>query len=133
VTDLRLILSEQPAEQSGVADLLDSAAAWPVLVGFVTPLLLALINRPGWSPQRKRIIAVVASAVLGVITVLVTGAVDVGHLELGDVLGFFVLVIGASQTSYAVLWKPTGIEEKVDELTGSSATYVPKHDREDNW
>jgi hypothetical protein len=33
VTDLRLILSEQPAEQSGVADLLDSAAAWPVLVG----------------------------------------------------------------------------------------------------
>lgn len=85
-----------------------------LLVGVLTPAIVAIINHPVWEPQAKRIIAVVAAAVLGVLTIIANGMFSDFEVTAATVVTVVLAVIGASQTAYALLWKPTGAADKIE-------------------
>lgn len=86
------------------------------VMGGLAPLAIAVINRPGWSSQRKQLVAIAASVVLAVVALAVTGGF--ADFDPADWLATVTLVIGTSQAAYALIWKPTdtapAIERKVN-------------------
>lgn len=85
-----------------------------LLVGVLTPAVVAVINHPIWEPQAKRIIAVVAAALLGVLTVIANGLFTDFEVTTANLVTAVLAVIGASQTAYALLWKPTGAADSIE-------------------
>lgn len=96
---------------------MDALQAWGLILGFLTPLLVALVNQPRFTPTQKRLISVFISILVGVINLLVQGALSRWSLDLTDLLANFALVLGAAQAAYALLWKPTGVSDKVEAAT----------------
>ena len=87
-----------------------------VQVGAVLPLLTAVVQRPAWSEKYKKIVAVVAAFVAGVVAVAADGGWDQfqhGKLTIATVLG----VLAASQTSYDLVWKPSKLAPMIEALT----------------
>ncbi|MEV8344536.1 hypothetical protein ACFVHQ_22840 [Actinomycetes bacterium NPDC127524] len=87
-----------------------------VQVGAVLPLLTAVVQRPAWSAQYKKVVAVVAALVAGVVAVAADGGWDQfthGKLTTVTILG----VLAASQTSYDLVWKPSKIAPVIEFLT----------------
>ncbi|MCX4976427.1 hypothetical protein [Streptomyces sp. NBC_00620] len=85
-------------------------------VGAVLPLLTAVVQRPAWSAKAKKIVAVVAAVVAGVLTVAADGGLDQlqhGSLTAATILG----VLAASQTSYDLVWKPSTLAPVIEALT----------------
>ncbi|MFE9993545.1 hypothetical protein [Streptomyces avermitilis] len=85
-------------------------------VGAVLPLLTAVVQRPAWSAKAKKVVAVVAALVAGVVAVAADGGWDQfkhGHLTAATILG----VLAASQTSYDLVWKPSKLAPWVEALT----------------
>lgn len=85
--------------------MLTDTASWGLMLGVVMPLLQALVQRPDWSPARRRVIAVGAAAVGGVLLTLAGGEIGNG----ATVLQTVAAVLVASQTAYSLLWKATGL------------------------
>lgn len=90
--------------------------AWALIVGAVTPFLVAVINQPGWSALVRRAVAVGVALILGVVTVAVQGG-----LSLSGGLVTVAAVLGASQAAYALVWKPTGVTSAVESATTRKA------------
>ncbi|MGY4935077.1 hypothetical protein ACWD7T_28980 [Streptomyces sp. 900116325] len=85
-------------------------------VGAVLPLLTAVVQRPAWSAKYKKVVAVVAALLAGVIAVAADGGwgqFQNGHLTTATLLGVLV----ASQTSYDLVWKPSKLAPWVEALT----------------
>jgi peptidoglycan/LPS O-acetylase OafA/YrhL len=85
-------------------------------VGAVLPLLTAIVQRPAWSAQYKKIVAVITALVAGVVAVAVEGGWDQfqhGKLTMATLLG----VLAASQTSYDLVWKPSKLAPMIESLT----------------
>lgn len=100
-------------------DIITDTATWGTLIGLLSPLLVAFVQQPWWSNQYRQIVAVGVSALLGILTVVASGTFDVQNWLLT-----LVAVIGAAQTSYALVWKPTKVA-KVIELKTSSGQQPP--------
>lgn len=96
---------------------------WAVIIGFVTPLLVAVVNQPQWTRNQKRVLAVGVSVIVGVLNLVAQGAFTEQSLTWSGALASLVLVIGAAQASYALLWKPSGVAETVEAAT----EYVGRH------
>ncbi|MGY1502890.1 hypothetical protein ACW4TU_41050 [Streptomyces sp. QTS52] len=87
-----------------------------VQVGAVLPLLTAIVQRPAWSASYKKVVAVVAALVAGVVAVAADGGWDQFHhgkLTTVTILG----ALAASQTSYDLVWKPTKLAPMIEVLT----------------
>ncbi|MFD9394130.1 hypothetical protein ACFWBB_26360 [Streptomyces sp. NPDC060000] len=87
-----------------------------VQVGAVLPLLTAVVQRPAWSAKYKKVVAVVAALVAGVVAVAADGGWDQfthGKLTTVTILG----VLAASQTSYDLVWKPSKLAPIIEALT----------------
>ncbi|MFK0279560.1 hypothetical protein ACIQVL_03665 [Streptomyces sp. NPDC090499] len=87
-----------------------------VQVGTVLPLLTAIVQRPAWSEKYKKVVAVVAALVAGVVTVAAGSGWDQfqhGKLTTATILG----VLAASQTSYDLVWKPSNLAPLIEALT----------------
>lgn len=85
-------------------------------VGAVLPLLTAVVQRPAWSAKYKKVVAVVASLVAGVLAVAADGGwaqFQHGKLTTLTILGVLV----ASQASYDVVWKPSKLAPMIESLT----------------
>lgn len=85
-------------------------------VGTVLPLLTAVVQRPTWSAKYKKVTAVVAALVAGIVAVAADGGWDQfqqGKLTTVTLLG----VLAASQTSYDLLWKPTKLAPMIEAAT----------------
>lgn len=88
-----------------------------IVIGLVTPLFTSVINRPTMTKQYRMLVAIGAAVVLGILNLVVQGAVFNWEWSVAGVATNLVLVIGASQTAYATLWKPTGVANVVEEKT----------------
>lgn len=53
-----------------------ATAAVAVLVGAAAPVITAIIKQPHWSSDRKRLLSLVVAAVLGLLSAIVTGAIE---------------------------------------------------------
>ncbi|MER5222833.1 hypothetical protein [Streptomyces flaveus] len=87
-----------------------------VQVGAVLPLLTAVVQRPAWSAKYKKVVAVVAALIAGVVAVAADGGwsqFQHGQLTAATLLG----VLAASQTSYDLVWKPSKLAPMIEALT----------------
>ncbi|MET8717327.1 hypothetical protein ABZV52_29625 [Streptomyces sp. NPDC004735] len=93
-----------------------SALAIGGQVGTVLPLLTAIVQRPAWSAKAKKVVAVVAALLAGIVTVAADGGwtqFQHGQLTAATLTG----VLLASQTSYDLLWKPSKLAPWIEALT----------------
>lgn len=85
-------------------------------VGAVLPLLTAVVQRPAWSEKYKKVVAVLAALLAGVVTVAADGGwAQFQHGQLTTVTVLGVLV--ASQTSYDLVWKPSKLAPWLEAFT----------------
>jgi len=75
-----------------------------VLLGVVTPLIVAIIASARWSSQAKGLLAMAASIVIGVATAYASHL-----LTTANVVGSILAAYGAAQVVYTALFKPLGI------------------------
>lgn len=101
---------------------ISSVQAWAIILGFVTPLITAVVKRPGMSKQAVQIISLIVAVVIGIGNLFVQGTLSNIDWNLTTALASVVAVIGASQAAYALLWKPTGVEPAIDSATSPPAT-----------
>lgn len=87
-------------------------ALWGALFGMLVPFLVALVDQPEWSSQKRQIAALGVSVVAGMGTVLGSGDFDPTNW-----VATITAVVAASQASYTLLWKPTGTARKVQRAT----------------
>lgn len=80
--------------------------------GALAPLLIAAVNRSGWSATAKRWVAVSVSATLTGLVWALTRYPESVSATLGELGG----VIAAAQVAYAAL-KPTGLIDWIEERT----------------
>lgn len=98
---------------------LDSIVAGGTVGAFLPPLT-AIVQKPAWSARCKRIVAVVAAVLGGIVTVASTGGLEAfGHGV--PALSTIVAVLAASQTTYDLLWKPSKLAPAVEAATSSKA------------
>ena len=99
---------------------MNAVQVWAILLGMITPFVVAFVARPSWSPSQKRYLSVFIAAAIGVINLLAQGLLTNFSWEFGAVVNNLVLVLGASQAAYSLLWKPTGIADTVEAVTSPS-------------
>lgn len=80
--------------------------------GALAPLLIATVNRSGWSATAKRWVAIAVSATLTGLVWALTRYPESVSAILGELGG----VIAAAQVTYTAL-KPTGLLDWVEERT----------------
>ena len=81
--------------------------------GALAPLLIAAVNRAGWSATAKRWVAIAVSATLTGLVWALTRYPESVSAILGELGG----VIAAAQVAYTAL-KPTGLLDWIEERTG---------------
>jgi hypothetical protein len=85
-------------------------------VGFVLPLLTALVTKKFASGGLKSVVTLVLSALIAVIGTLVTSD---GHFAVNAFVNAFVNVFVPAIAAYYGLWKATGVAGKVANVTDS--------------
>ncbi|MEU1355278.1 hypothetical protein ABZ410_15460 [Streptomyces cinnamoneus] len=85
-------------------------------VGALLPLLTAIVQRPAWSAEVKKAVAVVLALVAGVVTVAASGGwAQFQHGTL--TFATLTAVLAASQTTYDLLWKPSKVAPVIEAVT----------------
>lgn len=107
---------------------MDSSTAWALVVGALTPVLVAAVNQPRWTRQTRQVVAVVVAVLVGLVTVIVQGAADFSAE--GAVITI-AAVVGAAQAAYAVLWRPTGVAPAVMRATSPGPVRYAEQDGPD--
>lgn len=86
------------------------------ILGFLAPLLVAIVNQPRFSPMVRRIIAIVVSVLLALVAMLISGTFIVPTDPRG--IGITILaVIGIAQIAYGLVWKPAGLTDQLEAAT----------------
>lgn len=95
------------------------------VLGFLAPLVSTAIMSVKFRPWVKQLIAILVSAVLSVVALLVTNGFTPMQ-EGADPVAYFgtlaLSVIAVSQMAYQLVWKPTGVNDKVAEATQPGGT-----------
>lgn len=81
-------------------------------VGLLVPLIVSFENQTHWKSQVKGLVAIVVSLVAAVVT-----SWAAGDLHGRSLATSFLIVLGATLTTYRVFWKPTGIADSVESAT----------------
>jgi hypothetical protein len=85
-------------------------------VGAVLPLLTAVVQRPAWSAKNKKVVAVLAALIAGVVAVAADGGWD--QFQHGRLTTLTILaVLAASQPSYDLVWKPSRLAPMIEAVT----------------
>ncbi|MCX4677596.1 hypothetical protein OG413_20200 [Streptomyces sp. NBC_01433] len=85
-------------------------------VGAVLPLLTAIVQRPAWSVEVKKVVAVIVSLVAGVATVAVSGGWE--QFQHGTLTFATVgAVLVGSQATYDLVWKPSKVAPVIESVT----------------
>lgn len=109
---------------------ISSVQAWAIILGLITPLVTAVVKRPGMSKQAVQIISLAVAVVIGTGNLIVQGLLSNIDWSVSTVVASVVAVIGASQAAYALLWKPTGVEPAIDSAT-SPPRPMPQRDADE--
>ncbi|WP_413100926.1 hypothetical protein [Streptomyces sp. Inha503] len=85
-------------------------------IGALLPLVTALVQRPAWSADVKKVVAVVLALVAGVITVATSGGWE--QFENGTMtFATIAAVLAASQSTYDLIWKPSKVAPAIEAVT----------------
>lgn len=97
-------------------DVLTDAAMWAIIVGFLTPPVLSILQRPTWAEHWRAILTFVWCSVTGTVT-----AYFAGGFTGKSVVTSILLVMVTAISTYKGLWKPTGISPKIEGATSPNA------------
>jgi hypothetical protein len=92
---------------------------WTILVGFLMPLLVALVNQSHWSKPLRAIVSFAICIVVAIADVLIQGNWN-GHA----LTRTLVLVAFVAYTSYQLFWKPSAIAPAIEAATSSHGPAV---------
>ncbi|MFI1201599.1 hypothetical protein ACH4VR_19470 [Streptomyces sp. NPDC020883] len=85
-------------------------------VGAFLPLITAIVQRPAWSRELKRVVAVVLALIAGVATVAVDGGWE--QFQHGTLtFATIAAVLTASQATYDLIWQPSKIAPAIESAT----------------
>lgn len=85
---------------------------WNLIVGFLVPNLIAIVQQPKWSQRARAWFTAVACIFFGAGTAYFTG-----QFNLGDIVGSILTMGVAAITFYKGLWKPSGIAPAIENAT----------------
>ena len=91
---------------------MSNLAQWSALVGFLLPLVIAVIQRPSFSRPVRTIIGVVFSVGAAILTALIEG-----NLSINSWATSLIFVAMAAYTSYTHVWVPVGAAPYVEKVT----------------
>lgn len=112
-----LVASAAESQKEGNAmSVFADSASWALILGVLTPLIVSVVQQPQWSDRTRAVVSVVASVLIGVVTVLANGGIESGQ----TLLSVCALVFVASNTAYKTLWKPTGVSPAIERATSKS-------------
>ena len=87
-----------------------------ILIGILTPLLVAIVASVKTSSTVKGILALVVSVIIGAATAYASDL-----MSAANILGSILAAYGAAQTVYVLVFKPAGITSWVLENLGNKA------------
>lgn len=94
---------------------------WNLILGFVIPNLVAVLQQPRWSSSRRAVVTLLVCIVGGVGTAYFNG-----QFNLGDIVGSILVTAVAAITFYKNFWKPTGIAPAIENATSKHPPYATK-------
>lgn len=103
---------------------MSNIAAWQFLVTFFSPYLIALVNRPGWSSDRRRFVMIGIAVVIALGTAAINGQFD--NFQWTEMLKYLVLMVGATQASYTALNAISFTKKTLDKAEASAAGVTPR-------
>jgi hypothetical protein len=80
---------------------LGDTVSWGLILGVFLPWVTALVQRPSFSEDVRKVVAILAAVVAGVLTCLANGSLDEGQTLLSTV----AIILVSSSTAYRNLWK----------------------------
>ena len=89
---------------------------WAGIVGFFMPVLLAVVQQPGWSQPLRAIVMFVASIIAAVGTVYFTND---GAFTRDNMITTTLVVMVTAIATYKGLWTPTKVAPKVEAATSA--------------
>ena len=94
---------------------------WSLLVGFLLPLVTAVVQQPKWSSAVRASVGALMAIVFGLATSYFDGSLGDASNTIGA-----VLVVGlASLTFYKQFWTPTKIAPNIEAATSPGAYVEP--------
>ncbi|CAM5388854.1 MULTISPECIES: hypothetical protein [Streptomyces] len=93
-----------------------NAQMWALIVGFASPMLISVINRPEWSQAARTLVQVVVSVLVGL-----GSALFAGDFAGKDVVTSILVAAVAAISAYKGVFKPAGIAPKVEKATSPAA------------
>ena len=100
---------------------MDSATAWSLILGVISPVIISIINRPTWTNQQKRMVAIGFAVLIGVINLIIQGALNDLTISFNAILINLALVISAAQVVFTTVWKPSGLADVVEVKTSGTS------------
>ena len=92
--------------------MMDNLTMWSLVVGFLSPAVIAILQRPTWSKERRTLLAAAFSIVGGLVTAWLGGELD------GAGVTTAVLTVAvATITFYKGLWQPAGVAQLIENAT----------------
>lgn len=114
-----------PADSTG--SIATTTALWGLIVGVITPPLVAIIQQPGWSTQVRSVVGVAIAVLFAVVTCWVDGSLGHGQTLLATIGAVLV----ASQTTYRELWSKVGVTQAIERATSPTPEGGPGDDQSD--
>lgn len=93
-----------------------NVAMWGLIVGFLTPIVLAVVQQPSWSQAVRSVVMFVFALIAGGAT-----AYFAGQLDGKDVTTAVLIVMVSAISTYEGFWKKTGIAPKIEVATSPKA------------
>lgn len=85
---------------------------WNLIVGFLMPNLIALLQQPWFSRAWRAVLTGVVCVVGGFLTAYFNG-----QFNFGDVIGSILVTLVAAITFYKGFWKPTKVAPAIENAT----------------
>lgn len=98
-------------------DLSNDMLMWNLVVGFLLPNGVAVVNQPRWSPIAKGIVTLIIVTLVGAGTAYFHGELT-GRGIVSSILVVAVLTI----VTYQTLWKPSGIAPAIERGTSPNSS-----------
>lgn len=101
-------------------NMMTDSAMWALIVGFLTPPILSILQQPTWKEPARAFLAFVWAVVAGGVTAYLTGAFNSRSI-ISSILLVLVMAIG----TYKGFWKPTLISPKIETATSPNTGKRP--------
>lgn len=93
---------------------------WSLLVGILSPLLISVIQQPGWRRPLRAIVGLIMCVLIALGTAYFNG-----DFHERGIVSSLLLIFLAAMTAYRNLWRPTGIAPAIETATSPTSTGRP--------